>query len=148
LRTRKKSVEYIQKRQKQAIQGTTLLTPLITRVFDKIEKAFFTSILSGALFTNRLSDLAYTAEARKEQKKGNKIVQKYGEIYRNVARRQIALDKEKEEKVVNMKKARKATIWRKKYKKVVKQIEDQFWDISLRVTHYTLWESDNSFDYF
>jgi hypothetical protein len=138
LRTRKKGVEYIQERQKQAIQGTTPLTPSITRVFSKIEKASLTSILSGALSTNRLSDLARAADVRKPQKDHNRVVQKYGEIYGDQARRQIESDNEEEAKVVNLRESKKKAIWKKKYKKVVKQIADHFWDISLRNTNQDL----------
>jgi hypothetical protein len=41
-------------------------------------------------------------KAQKEKNDDRRIVQKYGELYGNVARRQIAEDEEEEKEVVNM----------------------------------------------
>ena len=60
-------------------------------------------MLAGALATNRVHDLTIAEAARKERKEASgKVVQKYGEIYRHQARRDIFLDDEEEKEVVNM----------------------------------------------
>ncbi|RFU25333.1 hypothetical protein B7463_g11001, partial [Scytalidium lignicola] len=68
-------------------------------------------MLRGALSTQRIFDLSLAAKRRKIKPDGNKIVQKYGEIYGCQALRQIEDDREEEAKVVNMREAQLARPW-------------------------------------
>jgi hypothetical protein len=62
-------------------------------VSDKVKKAVLTSMYKGALLTNRLLDLRVAEEARKGRKESSsKVVQKYSEIYRKQAHKQIEAD--------------------------------------------------------
>ena len=103
LRTRQKGVDYISERIKAAIDGI-LVTLLVIRVQDKVEQASQRSILARALATNRVLDLSIVEKARQARKdsRGNKIVQKFGEIYGREARKQIEEDDTDKLKVVNM----------------------------------------------
>ena len=88
---------------KAAMDGT-LVTPLVIQVQDKVEQASQRSILASALTTNRVHDLSVIEKARAARKdlKGNKIVQKFGEIYGREARKQMEEDNANELKVVNI----------------------------------------------
>ena len=57
MQTRKKGIDYVRTRQEQAIAKTPELSLSVLRVQDKIEKASVTSMLRGALSTNRLQDI-------------------------------------------------------------------------------------------
>jgi hypothetical protein len=59
-------------------------------------------MLSGALSKNRLHDLSLVIEQQKGIEDGGKIVQKFGEIYSQVALRQIEEDRADELLMVNM----------------------------------------------
>jgi len=60
-------------------------------------------MLARALTTNKVYNLSITKAACKERKEASsKVVQKYSEIYSYQAWREIALDKENEKKVVNI----------------------------------------------
>ena len=72
------------------------ITPTIIRVFEKIEKAADLLILKGQLSTKLLAaNKASEKERIVRNSVPNKVVRKYGEIYGNQARRQIAEMKEK-----------------------------------------------------
>jgi hypothetical protein len=84
----------------------------------------------GALSTNRLLDLRVAEEARKRRKESSsKVVQKYGEIYGNQARKQIEADIQDELKVVNMRDKRLSKPWRIKYKKIMVDLVQDYWMI-------------------
>lgn len=130
IRARKRGVEYIRKRQFDALEGRIPLTPSVIRVSEKVEKASETSILAGALSTHRLHDLSVAEAARKRRKESSgKIVQKYGEITVYQARLDIQKDEEEEKEVINMRLKRKEKVWRKNYLKVLKQLQDDFIEI-------------------
>jgi vacuolar-type H+-ATPase subunit E/Vma4 len=132
MRTRKKGVDYIRSRTVEAIQGVPI-TPSVVRVQDKIEKASETSMLTGALSTNRLRDLTIAEDARKSQKDASgKVVQKYGEIYGNQARLQIMADIEDKRQVVNIREKRLQKPWREKYKKMVKNFAQEYKQVCLK----------------
>jgi hypothetical protein len=60
-------------------------------------------MLVRALATNRIYNLTIAEAACKERKEASgKVVQKYGEIYRHQAWRDIFLNDEEEKEVVNM----------------------------------------------
>jgi len=103
IRSRKSGIDYVRKRQFDAMEGRIPITPSVVHVSDKVEKAALTSMYKGALSTNRLLDLRVAEEARKRRKESSgKVVQKYGEIYGKQARKQIEADIQDELKVVNM----------------------------------------------
>jgi hypothetical protein len=88
--------------------------------------------LAGRLAANRIYNLSIAeaaCEARKEA--SSKIVQKYGEIYRHQARRDIALDNDNEKEVVNIRNAQLARQWKKAYKKVMQELVIVYADCSL-----------------
>lgn len=59
--------------------------------------------MAGQLSTEYLVAIRVKEQARVSRNQGQgKIVQKYGEIYSNIARRQIAEDEEEERVVVNI----------------------------------------------
>ncbi|RFU29016.1 hypothetical protein B7463_g7312, partial [Scytalidium lignicola] len=97
-------------------------------------------MLQGALSTQRVFDLSLATERRKIQPDGNKIVQKYGEIYGRQALRQIEDDREEEARVVNMREARLTRPWRMKYKAIVSDLDKCIlvMESSLIATHYAL----------
>ena len=91
--------------------------------------------MARALVTNRVHDLSIAEAARKERKEASsKVVQKYGEIYGNQARREIALDEEDEKEVVNMRNNRLSKPWKKKYRGVMKELMVGFTDRHLKST--------------
>ena len=150
LRTRQKGVDYIQDRQSKAIMEETPLTPSVLRIQKKVEKASITSILKGGLSTHRLHDLQ-NAEAqcnKNKGKDGNKVVQKYGEIYGHQARRQIKEDRLEEDRVINLRNQRMGKIWRKKYTTMVSTLFHEYCKTGLRSIGHTLWEKDPNFMYF
>jgi hypothetical protein len=64
---------------------------------EKVEKGTDQLVISGRLAQELLMANNAYAEQRKQRKEGsNKVVQKYSEIYRHQARRQIEEDKEDE----------------------------------------------------
>ena len=64
-------------------------------------------ILKGQLSTELLAANNAKEEERKARNNApNKVVQKYGEIYGYITRRQIEEDKREEEKVVNIQEKR------------------------------------------
>jgi hypothetical protein len=80
-------------------------------------------VYKGKLAQELLQATTAAGEAREARKKaGNKVVQKYGEIYSHQARRQIALDREDELRVVNMRLQREQAPWRKRYKVVMTKL--------------------------
>ena len=107
---------------RNTIEDFILLTPSVIEVQDKLEKAAEKSILQGALSTQWLYDLSLATERHKPRADGNKIVQKYGEIYGSQARRQIAEERAEELKVVNIREVKLARPWRAKYKKVMAEL--------------------------
>ena len=67
-----------------------LLTPTVKRVKKKCDKFIETKLQSGELYQARLTSiLAYKTTTNKRANQPGTIVQKYGEIYGNIARRQI-----------------------------------------------------------
>jgi hypothetical protein len=79
-------------------------------------------MLSGALSKNRLFDLSLAAKRRQEKKDSGKIVQKYREIYRSQAFKEIEADRLDEEKVVNMRSERLRKAQKVHFKKVIKEL--------------------------
>jgi hypothetical protein len=77
-------------------------------------------ILEGQL-SKELLKATTTAGAKRKARKDapNTVVQKYGEIYGNVARRQIKADDEDASRVVNMRDKRLQAPWKKKYKAIM-----------------------------
>lgn len=123
MRTRKRGVDYVQKRQYESVKNQIPLTPSVLRVADKVEKAAETSMLRGALSTHRLHDMTEAENARKKRKQQNgKVVQKYGEIYKYQAVYDIEKEEEEESRVVNMRHKRLRKQWEKKYQKVIQEI--------------------------
>jgi hypothetical protein len=127
MRTRKRGIEYIEERQRAAIESVEPLTPSVQRVFRKMAVADERSMLGGALSTRRLYDLHLTESSRKPTIDGpNKQVQRYGEIYRFQAKVQIKeLNKQKQE-VVNIKDQRELKTNRKLYARVMKELLRRF----------------------
>jgi ribosomal protein L9 len=77
-------------------------------------------IIKGQLATELLRATNSAADRRKARKEAsNKVVQKYGEIYGSVARRQIAEDEKDERQVVNMREKRLQDPWKRKYKAMI-----------------------------
>jgi histone acetyltransferase (RNA polymerase elongator complex component) len=92
-------------------------------------------MLARALATNKIHNLLITKAARKERKEAsNKVVQKYKEIYKHQAQREIFLDEEDEKEVVNMQNSQLSKPWKKKYKEVIKELVLGFADIRLKST--------------
>ena len=78
-------------------------------------------ILAGQLSTELLAATKAKEKERKERNKApNKVVQKYREIYGNIARRQIAEDEEEERRVINMREKRLAEPYKRRYKVIIK----------------------------
>ena len=94
------------RREMQYIKGRLLvksITPTVIRVQEKVEKVADRIILAGQLSTELLAATKAKEKERKERNEApNKVVQKYREIYGNITRRQIAEDKEKKRRVVNI----------------------------------------------
>jgi len=135
MRSRKKGLEYVRSQTVSAIDGDILITPSVLRVQDKVSQASERSMLARALSTNRVHDLSIAEAARKERKEASsKIVQKYGEIYSHQAQREIALDKEDEKEVVNIRNNRLSKPWKKKYSRVMKELVVGFTDRHLKST--------------
>ena len=85
-------------------------------------------ILAGQLSTELLTvNNAKQKEREDRNNAPNKVVQKYGEIYGHVARRQIAADEIEEDRVINIheKRARKPHLNR--YKEFIKEWPDIFY---------------------
>jgi hypothetical protein len=130
MRTRKSGVEYIKKRQWDAIDHGIPLTPSVVRVTEKVDKASETSILKGALSTHRLHDLTDAEAVRKRRKDENhKVVQKYGEIRVYHGKKQVEAEEEDERQVVNMRNKRLSKVWHKHYEKVMKELKETTWFI-------------------
>jgi len=107
---------------------TGQITPTVIRVQEKVEKAADKMILAGQLSTELLSVDNAKQKAREERNNApNKIVQKYGEIYGNVARRQIAADELAEDMVVNMHEKRLRKPYLEYYKWFVREYPDIFY---------------------
>lgn len=79
-------------------------------------------MLKGALSSQRLFDFSLASKRRETSKDGNRVVQKYGEIYGKQALRDIAEDRQEELRVVNMRQERQTKPWRLKYKQVMKDL--------------------------
>ncbi|RFU24351.1 hypothetical protein B7463_g11984, partial [Scytalidium lignicola] len=122
LRTWKSGMEYVRAHTIESINRIEI-TPSVVHVQDKLGKAAETSMLRGALSTQRVFDLSLATERRKIQPDGNKIVQKYNKIYGRQALRQIEDDREEEARVVNMREARLTRPWRMKYKAIVSDLD-------------------------
>ena len=107
----------------QYVKGRMLageITPTVVRVQEKVEKAADQMILKGQLSTELLATNNPKEEERRARNDAaNKVVQKYGEIYGHVARRQIAEDEEDEKRVVNMREKRLAEPYRKRYRQLM-----------------------------
>lgn len=127
MRSRKLGVEYIRKRQFDAVDQDLPITPSVIRVFQKVEKASETSMLSGALSKHRLQDLSQAEAIRKRRNEGSrKVVQKYGEIRVYQARKDIEEDNKEEAKVVNMREQRAKKRWELKWKVVMAELRTTF----------------------
>ena len=143
MRSRKQGIEYVQERTVLAMEGDIPITPSVLQVQDKVAQASERSILAGGLATNRIHDLSIAEAARNAKKDASsKIVQKYSEIYGYQAQRDIALDKEGEKEVINMRTLRQQKVWKKKYKKVMLELVTGFTDISLKTVSNGLWALD------
>ena len=100
---------------------TSQITPIVIRVQEKVEKAADRLILEGRLSTELLvANKAKEAERKARNDVPNKVVQKYGEIYGHVARRQIVEDEEDEKRVVNIREKRLAEPYKRHYKAIMK----------------------------
>jgi hypothetical protein len=125
---RRKGVDYIKLRM---LAGT--ITPTVIRVQEKVEKAADRMILRGQLSTELLAANKAKEEERSQRNDApNKIVQKYGEIYSHQARRQIAIDKEDEQRVINMRNKRITDLAKKRYKALIKGFPKQYRQLRLR----------------
>jgi len=98
---RRRGQEYVTERLKEG-----KITPTVLRVQDKVVKASDRMVSAGQLSTEFLRATQAREKARTERNDDGRIVQKYGEIYGNVARRQIAEDEEEEREVINMREQR------------------------------------------
>lgn len=74
MRIRKKGVDYIRERTLGAIERQEPITPSVLRVQDKLESISRSSMLKGALASNRLYDLSIAEARRKPKKDVNKVV--------------------------------------------------------------------------
>ena len=63
-------------------------------------------VSAGQLLTEFLRTTQAREKARTERNDDGRIVQKYSEIYSNIARHQIAEDEEEEREVINMREQR------------------------------------------
>jgi hypothetical protein len=63
-------------------------------------------VTAGQLLTEYLRVTQAREKTRKERNNNRRIVQKYSELYDNVARRQIAKDKKEEKEVINIQEQR------------------------------------------
>jgi hypothetical protein len=63
-------------------------------------------VIAGQLSTEYLRATQAQEKAQKERNNNKRVVQKYGELYSNVARRQIVKDEEEEREVVNIREQR------------------------------------------
>ena len=91
-------------------------------------------ILEGQLSKELLKATTTAGAKRKTEKDApNTIIQKYKEIYGNVARRQMKANDEDKRKVVNMRNKRLQAPWKKKYKAIMVKYPKIYKDlISLR----------------
>ena len=97
------------------------ITLTIIRVQEKVEKAADQMILKGQLSTELLvANNTKEEERRARNDAPNIVVQKYREIYSNVARRQIVEDEEDERRVVNILEKRLIKPYKKCYKALMK----------------------------
>jgi hypothetical protein len=78
------------------------ITPTVLRVQDKVVKASDQMVTAGQLSTEYLRATQAREKTQKERNDDRRVVQKYGELYGNVIRRQIVKDKEEEREVVNI----------------------------------------------
>jgi len=78
---------------------------------NEVVKASDRMVSAGQLSTEFLRATQAREKARTERNDDGRIVQKYGEIYGDVARRQIAKDKEEEREVINMRFKKKQEKW-------------------------------------
>jgi len=115
---RRRGSDYIQER-----VTAKDITPTVLHVMEKVERGTTRMVHKGKLAQELLRATTAAGEAREARKKaGNKVVQKYGEIYGHQARRQIALDREDELRVVNMRLQREQAPWKKRYKVVMTKL--------------------------
>ena len=104
------------------------ITPTVIRVQEKVERAADKMILAGQLSTELLTVNNAKQKEREERNNApNKVVQKYREIYRNVARRQIATDELAEDIVVNIHERRMRKPHLEYYKWFVQEFPDIFY---------------------
>jgi hypothetical protein len=112
---RKRGSEYVKERM---IAGP--ITPTAIRVMEKVQKGSDKMILEGQLSKELLKATTTAGAKRKAWKDArNTVVQKYREIYGNVARRQMKADDEDANRVVNMHDKRLQALWKKKYKAIM-----------------------------
>jgi hypothetical protein len=79
------------------------ITPTVLHVIEKVKQGTTQMVHKGKLAQELLQATTTAREACEARKKAsNKVVQKYGEIYGHQVRQQIALDREDELRVVNM----------------------------------------------
>ena len=97
---RKRGSNYVDERIEK---GPWPLTPTVKRVKLKVDKYVEAHLHSGQLAKEHLEAvLANQSTIRERNGKPGTVIQKYGEIYGNVARRQIKWDDEQRHKVVNL----------------------------------------------
>jgi hypothetical protein len=85
------------------------LTPTVKRVKLKCDKYVETKLQSSELYRQRLTNiLAYKATTDRRANQPGTIIQKYGEIYGNVARRQIEWSDFEASRVQNLLENRRA----------------------------------------
>jgi len=112
---RKRGSEYVKER-----MIARPITPTVIRVMEKVQKGSDKMILEGQLSMELLKATTTAGAKRKARKDApNTVVQKYGEIYGNVARRQMKADDEDASRVVNMRDKRLQAPWKKKYKAIM-----------------------------
>ena len=98
------------------------------RVQDKITKAADKIILTGQLSTELLSVNNARQKEREERNNApNKVVQKYGEIYGHIARRQIIADEMVEDRIVNIHKNRLRKPFLQRWQGFIKELPNIFY---------------------
>jgi len=87
-------------------------------------------MLSGALAKHKIHNLSIAKAARLKRKDtSSKIVQKYKEIYRHQAKKDIKANDDNEKEVVNMQEQRLRKPWRAKYAKMMKTFKQDYLDV-------------------
>jgi predicted ATP-dependent endonuclease of OLD family len=100
------------------------------QVQDKVEAASQRSMLSGTLAKHKIHDLSIAKAAQLKRKDtSGKIVQKYKEIYRHQARKDIKANDNDEKEVVNMQEQQLRKPWRAKYAKMIKTFKQDYLDV-------------------